>query len=90
VSLKQSQPEGLRYEFCLSDNGLCFFFSEDCDRLEPPESLFRRNQHRSTIQENQVSQKTTTQIVSLGPIASPLSRCLKRPESSREFHDANR
>ena len=35
MSLKQSQPEGLRYEFCLSDNGLCFFFSEDCDKLEP-------------------------------------------------------
>ena len=29
VSFKQSQPEGLRYEFCLSDNGrLYFFFSE--------------------------------------------------------------
>jgi hypothetical protein len=25
VSLKQSQPEGLRYAFCLSDNGRLYF-----------------------------------------------------------------
>jgi hypothetical protein len=36
VSLKQSQPAGFRYEFCLSDNGrLYFFFSESATDSNP-------------------------------------------------------